>query len=192
MAIAAPLLIASAVISAGSAVAGGIAQGQAASYQSEVAANNAKIAHQNAEYTAKAGAVQTESAGLKAASRDANVKAAIAANNLDVTTGSPVDVETSEHRAGLLDTATVANNAALQTYGYESQATGYTAQSGLDSGEAGYDVGAGLLKGAGSLLSAAPDIGSKFGWMDQGGNGATTDDLFSSTRGTADPGGDIG
>src|SRR5262245_9354262 len=108
-------------ITAVSAVATGIAAGNAASYQSQVAANNAQIARQNARYSASAAAAQTEQAGLKARAQNANLRAALAANGVDVNTGSAADVQDAQRRLGAFDTATVANNAALKIYGYKAQ-----------------------------------------------------------------------
>lgn len=167
-----------AVASAGSAIAGGIAQGQAASYQAAVAANNAQIAKQNQTSAGSAAAAKTEAAGLKASEQDSGLRAAIAANNLDVNTGSPADVEKSERLTGQLNTETVERDAALTTYGYGAQATGYEAQSSLDAAEAGYAPIAGAISGAGSLLSGEPNVGFANSWMSQRGLGATVADLF--------------
>ena len=43
-------------------------------------------------------------------------KTAQAANNIDVNTGSAVDVRASEREADVLDTATVLSNAELEAY----------------------------------------------------------------------------
>lgn len=182
------LPILGAVLTAGSAIAGGIAQGHAASYQAHVASNNAVIAKQNAGYAESAGQAQTERAGLKARQQFGQVRAGIAANGLDVNSGSGADVQTGQREIGALDTTTTANNAALAQYGYETQATGFQAQSELDKAEAGSDPIAGAFKGAGdllsnpsvdsgasSLMSGLPTLSDTFSWMR--GDGSLTNPI---------------
>ncbi len=148
-------------------MAGGIAQGNAASYNAAVARNNAQIARQNATYSEQAGNAKQEQAGLQAAEQVGAAKTALAANNVDVNTGSALDVTTGTKEEGTLNQYTIQNNEELQAYGYRSQATGFEAQAGLDQAEAGYDPIAGAISGAGSLLSSSKAIG---GW---GGSGFT-------------------
>ncbi len=152
------IAVAAAGIGAASSISQGIAQGHAANYQAQVAANNAKIAQQNAEHAASAGAADTLTAGLKARAKLGSIRTGYAANNLDVNTGSPADVQVAQRQLGALDTATVAHNAALSVYGYKTQATGYQAQSGLDKMEAGYAPVAGVLRGVGQLAGAVGDF----------------------------------
>lgn len=162
----ATLALASAAISAGSAVAGGFASANAANYQGAVAANNATIARRNAAYSAGATSAQVTQAGLKAAQQNANVKVGAAANGLDVNTGSPADVQESQRKLGALDTATVGARGAEQVYGYETQASSFQAQSALDKSEAKNDITGGFLKAAGSLAgNSAVDsaVSSSFG-----------------------------
>lgn len=135
----------------GSSVGQGIAGSQAASYQAQVAKNNSIIAKQNATYSAEAGSAQTEEQGLKSASKSGLVRAAFASNGLDVNTGSAADVQTSQRELGYLDTATTASNAALQTYGYNTQSQNYKAQEELENQEAIDAPIEGLLNGASKL-----------------------------------------
>lgn len=147
---------------------GGIAQGEQAHYQAQVAKNNSITETQNAQYAASAGAAQVEQAGLKAAQKSSGLKASQAASGLDVNSGSPVDVQTSERELGFLDAKTVANNAAVQTYGYETQAVNDKAQEKLYNTESIEAPIGGALSAGGSLA----------------GN-ASVDSLFSSGGGSA-------
>lgn len=114
---------------------------------------------------------------MKAAQRNAQVKAGLAANGVDVNSGSAVDVEQSSRELGALDQATTAQRGAEQVYGYETQGTGYQAQSQLDNAEAPYDYAGGVLKGAGSILSAAPNIPEAYAWMSGKGAASSPVDL---------------
>lgn len=162
----APLALAAGVIGAGVSAVGAVEQGQAtanaANYQAQVAANNATIAQQNAAYATAAGIEQAGATSLKGAANLGRVKTSQAANNVDVNSGSALNVQTSAREQEKLDTETVLNNAELQAYGYRAQATGFTAQSGLEQLTAaqapiGADIGA-----AGSLLSNASGLGFKW------------------------------
>jgi hypothetical protein len=117
-------------LQAGGQILGGIANANAAHYQAQVATNNATIAKQNANYSASAASAQIERAGLKARAQLGSVRAGLAASGVDVNSGSAADTQISEREIGQLDTATVANNAALKVYGYQMQGANFTAQRG--------------------------------------------------------------
>lgn len=144
--------VAAVVVAAGSAIYSGVTQSQAASYQSHIAAVNAQTAKQNQQHAAAAASSQAEQEGLRNASREAVVRNSFAANDLDVNTGSPADVQRSEKELGTLDTANTANNAALQAYGYGAQSQNFLAQSELDASESEDDMVGGFLNGASKAL----------------------------------------
>ena len=153
-------------VGAGVSAIGAIGQGEAhaaeARYQSQVAANNRVIAEQNAQYATQAGEETTFQTGLRERDKAAKITTGIAANNLDVNTGSARDVRTSQAEIGQLAEETTKNNAALTAYGYRTQATNYQAESQLLKAEAPQDVAGGFLGGAGTLLSGASTAG--FRW----------------------------
>ncbi len=165
------LAISGAAVSAGGAVAGGIAKGNALGYQAQVARNNETIAKQNAGYASRAGSVAAQRAGLKARAQGSNVRAQLAANGVDVNTGSPADVQVSQREIGALDQETTAHDTALQIYGYKTQAQGYEDQSKLLNRQASDAVTGGILGGVSSLLSAAPGLPDAFKWMQSDGAG---------------------
>lgn len=143
----------------------GFAQAGAASYQAQVARNNAIIAHQNAGYAAEVANVKGEQEGLKARDATGRVRAAIGANNLDVNTGSPADVQTSQRELGFLDTSTAVNNQALQVYGYRTQEQNFEAQEKLDNLESTDDIIGGVAGSAGSLIGQSPYLPEWAKWM---------------------------
>jgi len=156
------LAVAATAVSAVGAYGSAQAQGQAAAYQSKVAANNAIIAQQNKVNAEQAGAQAAETTSMKGAAQLGQIRAAIGANNIDVNTGSAANVQTSQREVSNLDTQTTMNNALLQAYGYQSQATGYSATAGLQSYEAGQAPVAEAGGVAGSLLSGAKAIPDKY------------------------------
>ena len=146
-------------VSAVSTVFGGIAQANAASYQAQVAENNAQIARQNATYALQAGTTKQQQAALRAAEEGGAVKTALAANNVDVNTGSAVDVEAGTRTKGAMNQSIIANDAELQAYGYRSQATGFEAQAGLDRATAAEAPIGAVLSAGGGLLSNYAAVG---------------------------------
>ncbi len=170
---------------AGGSLLSGITSAQSAGYQASVARQNAQIEQQNAQRAAQATSQQTETAGLKARQQDAGVKAAAAANGVDVGSGSAVDVQKSQHELGSLDVSNTAERGALQTYGYETQATSDQAQANLDQSQVVPDLLGGALKAGGSVLSGAPNLPSTFSWM--GDSGAAANSYAASAGGIAEP-----
>lgn len=151
--------IASALTAAASsgygAYSSGQAQSQAAAYQAQVNANNSTIAQQNAQYARQAGEAQAAQKQMETAQATGGIRAAEAANGLDVNSGSALGVQTSQKLVGSNDVATIRNNALRQVYGYQTQATSFKAQSQLDQMQSSNAAAGGVLSGLGSLLSGA-------------------------------------
>ena len=182
----ATLAIAGAVAGAAGSIMGGISQANAAHYQAQVAANNALIEKQNAAYAASAGSAKTEQAGFQARAQLAQVRAGEAANGLDVNSGTPADVQESEHEIGDLNTHTVANNSALQVYGYQTQAVNYQAQSAADEAQVGGDIAGGVLGGIGKLAGSPAVQGAvSGGGGGSGGSMPTASDVNPSLLSSA-------
>jgi hypothetical protein len=148
-----------AIASAAGSIVGGIAAGNNASYQSQVAANNQTIALQNASYAESAGVAQTQAVGLQNAETAGAIKTSQAANNVDVNSGSALDVQKSQRELGELGEQTTMNNAELNAYGYQVQASNFGAESGLLSQEAGQAPIMGALGAGGSLLGNSSAFG---------------------------------
>ncbi len=184
VAAAAPYLaMAGAGVSAIGALEGGAATASAARYQAQVARNNAIIANQNAEYSVQSGLRKTEQASLKGAALYGKAKAALAANGVDVNSGSANDVLTSERETNKLDAETVLSNAELTAYGYRANATSYRAQAGLDDMTAEQAPIGAAFKAAGGLLSSASAIGGGFGGGAGGGLASGASSIASGNAG---------
>lgn len=149
------IALAATAVSAASSIAGGFAAASSAHYQAAVAANNATIARQNEQHAAGAASFNNERAGLAAAQQNSEVRASIAANNVDVNSGSPSDVQATQKLKGATDVAATAANNAQTVYGYGVQATNYQAQSSLDEQQVLPDIIGGFGKAAGTVAGAA-------------------------------------
>ena len=161
---------AGAVVSTVSAVSSAEAQGAQAKYQSQVAANNATIAQNNAQMAVAAGESQAQQEELKDRGKAGAIKAAAGANGITLGSGSAGDVDQSERLLNETDAATIRSNAARSAYGYETQASNFTASSALESSIAGQADTNAILGGTGSLLgSAASGAGKYSSWVQAGG-----------------------
>lgn len=175
-----------AVTAAGAAVAasGASEAGQAgqtaANYQAAVAANNAKIANQNAAWDIQAGETAATNKGLQTRATVGSQKAQQAAAGIDTTTGSAADVRAGTEEIGMLDALTLRSNASRAAYSDEVKATSETAQSQLDIMQGEQAKQAGEIGAVSSLLSGVSSVGGKFaGWQKfntttPGGGGFTT------------------
>lgn len=147
----------------------GQAQAASANYQAQVDRNNAIIAGQNAQYATEAGAQHAMQQGLQNRSLQGRIVAGQAANGIDPNTGSALAVQDTARQTGLTDVQQTAQNAALQAYGYRTQATSDTAQAGLSTMQAGQATQGAELGAFGSLASGAGQLGSQWNALKQPG-----------------------
>lgn len=152
------------------------AQEQEADYQAEVAQNNQKIAAQNAQYAAQSGEAQLQQTQLQTRSQTSAVAAALAANGLDINTGSPAQVRQGQEQIGQLEGENVKEQELVNVYGYQTQETNYAAQAGLYQLEAQNAAKAAEIAPLGSLFSGAGSLASKWSsWQTEtGGSGITS------------------
>jgi hypothetical protein len=161
--------VAGAATTAIGTLSAGAAQQKSLNYQAQVARNNQTIAYQNAETATQTGQQAATNKSMEARQKEAATTAAIASAGVDVNSGSASDVRTTQREVGELDTETVAHNAALQAYGYRTQATNFGAEAELQSAEASQAVPASELTAAGGLASSASSLGLQWAKLQQTG-----------------------
>lgn len=154
--------VASAVVGVAGIVASGEAQSNAANYQAQVARNNAITEKQNADYAIAAGTQKAQTESLKGAAAGGRLKAAQAANGIDVNSGSAVDVQAGQRAASTLDTLNVSNESLLAAYGYRTAATNEEAKAGLEDAAADQAITGAALGATGTLLGDASSLGFKW------------------------------
>lgn len=160
--------IAGAATSAYGAYESGQANSAAATYQSQVAANNAAIDRQNIAMTEASGSAKEAAQGMKTAASVGSLKAGQAASGVDVNTGSAADVRVAAGKLGALDALTIRSNTAREAYGYEVQETSDTANSQLLQMEASQAKTAGDIGALGTFLTGASSVGSKYAGLQLG------------------------
>lgn len=144
-------------------------QAAAANYQAQVATNNATIANQNAQAATQAGETEEQNQRQKTAQNIGQQRAVMAANGIDTTSGTSLDVLSDTAKVGELDALTIRSNTARQAYNYQVQGMSDTSQSSLDKATAANDITAGNIAGTSSLLSGATSLSDKFlGWQKAG------------------------
>ena len=163
-----------------SGVAGGIVggvssyqQGKAQqaqyNYQAKVNEENAKIAQENANVQRQQGIEEARLQRIKAASTIGAQKTAMAANGVDITQGTAVDVISDTAAMGELDALQTQYNYEMKARGYEAQAGNFQNQANLDviSGKNAYKAGqlnainAGI-KGIGESANATAGVATKW------------------------------
>lgn len=161
-------------VSAYGAYESGQANKSAAAYQAEVAANNAKIAQQNATWDIQAGEVAADNQGLRTRGAVGAEKAGQGAAGVSVNSGTAPDVRAATEALGMQDAMTIRSNAARAAYGAEVQATSDTAQSQLDTMQSRQAGIAGDLSAGGSLLQGISTVGGRYAaWQNSAGPGSS-------------------
>ena len=162
----APIALISGLAGAGISAAGSYGSMEAtsrnAAYQAQVAANNAKVAVENAGMATQAGEVAATNRGLKTRAQVGQTLARQGASGVDVNSGSAPKVRAAQSEVGMLDALTIRSNAAKQAYGYETQATNFTAEGGLESMEAAEASEAAPVAAFGQFLGGASSVGGQF------------------------------
>lgn len=160
----------------------GQAGARAASYQAQVAANNAVIARQNAVQDIQAGEIAATNKGLQTRAKVGSEKAIQGASGVDVNSGSAAAVRAGTAEIGMLDALTIRSNAAKQAYSQQVAAGSYDAQSELDKMKGAQAERAGTIGATGTLLSGAATVGGSFSRYQQkfGNNGIGGGDNFPS------------
>jgi hypothetical protein len=150
---------AGAVLSAGGAYNQAQGERSSLSYQASVQQNNAQIAGWQASDALHVGQVTEEDQDLKTGATISSQRAGLAANGVDLGTGSANDVLTTSSFMGARDAAQIHDNAMMQAWGYRTQQQNYTDNaSQLNSMRDGINpmlaMGTSLLTGVGNVADS--------------------------------------
>lgn len=152
----------SSAIGAAGAIQQGQAQADAAEYNAKVQENNAKIA----EFKARDAIVRGNEEQKKQRAHTAEIagrqRAAMAANNIDVTYGSALDAAVDTAMLGELDALTIRSNSYREAYDHRVDATNERAGAELSRMEARNARTAGFLNAAGTLVGGFSNAYSSY------------------------------
>ncbi len=153
--------IASTTISTVSAVKTSNANEKMSEYQARVAQDNAKIAEENARNERQSGLEEARRQRIKTIQTIGAQQTAMAANGIDIASGSALDTVSDTAQTGELDALMLQYNAERQAYNYEVGANNYTNQANLHMFEAKNAKTAGTLNAIGGVAKSIGDVGMK-------------------------------
>lgn len=128
-------------------VVSSIQQGNAAqeqyNYQAQVAKKNANIAQQNADQKRQEGIEEARQQRIKTLQAVGSQQAAMAANGIDISSGTALDIIEDTTATGELDALTKQYNYESQAIALEQQADNFNNQASLDTlaGQNAYQAG---------------------------------------------------
>jgi hypothetical protein len=153
------LLVASAVGTAYGAYSMSESNKAQAEYQSDMAANNAKVSNWQAEDAVVRGGEAAIQQQRQAERMRGTQVARLASNGLDISSGTPLAILEDTMYFGSQDANMIRNNAAREAWGHKVQASGATASSAMFASAAGAEnptlaAGTSLLSSAGQYAAA--------------------------------------
>lgn len=151
--------------------AGQIQQGQAAAqaskYNAKVADMNAQISERRARDAIERGKLEEQKKRTENAQIEGRQRAAMAANGVDLSFGSPLDTLVDTATLGEVDALTIRSNSYREAYDYKVQAANGRADANLARMRAKSESTGGYLSAASTLLTgfgkAASDRASRIG-----------------------------
>lgn len=149
------LTIASTVMGAAGAIQQGKAQAAASNYNAQVSEMNATLADRRARDALERGALEEQQKRQEVAQLQGRQRAAMAANGVDLTFGSPLDTLVDTAVLGELDALTIRRNAAREAYDYNVQGVNGRADATLNRMNAKAAKTGGYLAAAGTVLGGA-------------------------------------
>lgn len=149
----AALLIGGALVSGAGQVASASAQSKAARYNAEVQRNNAMLAERQAKNVLEAGAREEQKQKALTQQLMGKQQAAMAANGVDVSFGTPLDLMVDTAKQGAIDALTIKTNTYRNYDDVRNQAVSSRNQAVLYDMEAKNSRTAGILSAFGTTLS---------------------------------------
>ena len=162
------------VIAAASAAYAGVAQSDAADFQSKVAQNNAKASEYQAQDAAARGEIERDNLRRKIAATIGTGRANWGASGVQLGSGSPLNWELETAVAGEQDLAMSRDNTAMEQWGFRNQRNNFLAQSGLYRAESQSSAISGGINSSSSLLSGASQLDRRYGWWSRQPSNSTT------------------
>lgn len=151
------LTIGSTLIGGAAQIQAGNAQAAASRYNAQVSEMNATLADRAAKDALERGKVEEQKQRMEVAALQGRQRAAIGANGVDMSFGSPLDTLVDTAVMGELDALTIRRNAAREARDYEVQGVNYRADATLSRMNAKASQTGGFLAAAGTVLGGGAD-----------------------------------
>ncbi|MBB3461519.1 hypothetical protein [Rhizobium sp. BK377] len=134
------------------------ATAEANKYNAQVAEMNAQIAEKQAKDAIERGKQEEQQKRLQTSQLEGRQRAAMAANGVDLSFGSPLDTIVDTAKMGEIDALNVRTNAYREAYGYKVQGTNQLAGAKLDRMRADAAVKGGYLDAVGTILGGSGKV----------------------------------
>ncbi len=154
------LMVGGTLLSGAGQISSANANAKAAKYNAEVQRQNAQLADRQAKNVLDAGTREEQKQKAMTTQLMAKQQAAQAANGVDVTFGSPLDLMVDTAKQGAVDALTIRTNAYRNYDDTRNQAVSYRNQGSLYDMEARNSRTAGVLNAFGTTLSG---LGTAYG-----------------------------
>lgn len=143
LAVGAVATIASTVLGTVSSVQQGKSQQAMYNYQAQVANENAKIANKNAATERQTGIEEARLQRIKTMQTIGSQQTAMAANGMDITSGTSLDIIEDTAAMGELDALQIQTNYERKAQAYEQQANNFSNEANMDviAGKNAYRTG---------------------------------------------------
>lgn len=142
-------------------------QQSALRYQAGIADFNARLSEQRAQIAQQQGREQVYSLQRQAAGLKGEQRRAMAANGIDLTTGTAAEIQTQTDFMSQMDQEQAEVNAVREAWGFRTQGANYQAEARTSRANA--DAISPGLAAAGSLLGSATSMASSwYGFKKQG------------------------
>ena len=151
--------IAGTTISTVSSVKSANASAKMNEYQAKVAKDNAKIAEENARNERQSGLEESRRQRLRTLQTIGSQQTAMAANGIDISSGTALDTVQDTAELGELDSLMIQYNSERTAFNYETQANNFTNQANLDMFAAKNAKTTGYLNAAGNAASSVANYG---------------------------------
>lgn len=152
--------IASTTMGVVSSVQSANAQKAQYNYQAQVAKKNAEIAQNNADQKRQEGIEEARQQRMKTLRTIGSQQAAMAANGIDISSGTALDVVEDTAAIGELDALTTRYNYETQAVGFEQQASNFNNQANLDTFAGQNAYKSGMTSAIGSGFKGLADTAS--------------------------------
>lgn len=128
-------------------------------YQARVAQDNAKIAEENARNERQSGLEEARRQRMKTIQTIGAQQTAMAANGIDIASGSALDTVSDTAQTGELDALMLQYNSERQAFNYEMQSNNFTNQANLDMFAAKNAKTTGTLNAIGGAANTIGNLG---------------------------------
>lgn len=163
------LMIGGGILSGAGQIASANAEAKAAKYNAEVQRQNAMLADRQAKNVLESGMREEQKQKALTQQLMAKQQAAQAANGVDVTFGTPLDLMVDTAKMGAIDALTIRTNAYRNYDDTRNQAVSYRNQAALYDMQARNSRTAGVLGAFGSMASSFGSAYSNAVKMNPGG-----------------------